>query len=99
MILKYFIPPILQKIGYMGSLFSKMKKWALDVLLPAHLKLIGLGEFGRAETMANESMSDDKVIVENSVPKTHQLLLKMVEKVIANPKQVVRSDKFKERER
>ena len=88
MILKYFTP-ILQKIGHMESLFSKMKKVStLDVLLPAHLKLIGLGEFGPAETMANESMSDDKVIVENSIPKTHQLPLKIVEKVIANLKQV-----------
>ena len=80
-IVKYFILQILQKIGLMESLFSMMKDWMVNVLLPAHLKLVG-------EHAAHEVLSNKKLVVQNDISQTRNLVLKIVEKAIANPKEV-----------
>ena len=85
-IVKYFILQILQKIGLMESLFSMMKHWMVNVLLPAHLKLVGKLE--TVEHAANEVLSNKKLVVQNDISQTRNLVLKIVEIAIANPKEV-----------
>jgi hypothetical protein len=80
---------ILQKIGMTESLFPFMKDWMVNVLLPAHLKLVGKCETN-IENPANEALYK---AMRDDISQTRNLVIGIVKKAISNPKVCCLMDK------
>jgi len=71
---------IIEKVGLIEELFPELKKWMVTVALPKHQNLIGYQN--------EDDETNNLVKPAGRISEMRNLIVKLVEKVIANPTKV-----------